>query len=344
MAKKNLSRTASPMAPASSSNIATDNGAAASTEAETEPEPNNDVEGDSPEAKGDRGSLVENLQDQAEPTPNLQENEPSLVGPEGPESEVTKADESTQADSDSLRPSTDAVRNSQSLSDRPSQDFSRKSEEVGRAAEKSSQEQEELNQYIERIDALQAKLHYLSKEAAESARKAAVAADAGSLEKKILEKDEKIALLMDEGQRLSKTEMNHLTLIKKLRAQIMTYNKEQEAAKLRAEKAERSLRIMEDRARKAEAASKRAEQVIAANAACSASISLSIARDCSFSRSSEACKSLISLLSFSSDISLSILALVKSSCNSVILLRSFSNWSACALLSAASALALAREI
>lgn len=255
------------MAPASSSNIAPDIGAAASTEVEAEPEPNNDVEGDSLEAKGDRGSLVESLQDQAEPTPNLQENEPSLVRPEGPESEATKADDSTQADSDSLRPSTDAVRNSQSLSDRPSQDFSRKSEDVGRAAEKSSQEQEELNQYIERIDALQAKLHYLSKEAAESARKAAAAADAGSLEKKILEKDEKIALLMDEGQRLSKTEMNHLTLIKKLRAQITTNNKEQEAAKLRAEKAERSLRIMEDRARKAEAASKRAEQVIAANAA-----------------------------------------------------------------------------
>ncbi|KAI9735017.1 MAG: hypothetical protein M1818_006594 [Claussenomyces sp. TS43310] len=77
--------------------------------------------------------------------------------------------------------------------------------------------QEEIHGYIERIDALQAKLQYLSRESADSARKAATAASSGTLERKLAEKDEQIALLLNEGQKLSKTELKHITLIKKLR-------------------------------------------------------------------------------------------------------------------------------
>ena len=123
--------------------------------------------------------------------------------------------------------------------------------------------QEEITGYMERIDSLQAKLLYLTKEAADSAKQAAAAAQSGSVEKKLLEKDEKIALLMEEGQKLSKAEMKHLTTLKKMRAQSTSTSKEQDAAKARAEKAERSLRIMEDRAKRAEAATKRAEQNLA---------------------------------------------------------------------------------
>lgn len=145
------------------------------------------------------------------------------------------------------RPSTDMSRTSQDAPLRPGQD------EIAKM-------QEEMNVFVERIDALHAKLQYLSKEAAESAKQAAASAASGSLEKKISEKDEKIALLIEEGTKLSKTEMKHLTTIKKIRAQAIGCNKEQEVAKLRAEKAERALKVAEERARKAEAASKRAEQ------------------------------------------------------------------------------------
>ncbi|KAI1611093.1 TATA element modulatory factor 1 TATA binding-domain-containing protein [Exophiala viscosa] len=264
-AKKDVTRTASPMAPAPASDSATSDSAAATTE------PvgllTDDAEAGSSAPEQPPAILVVKVEDQAEPDLDTDKNEQTLKGTEGPQPETQRTDPIVQVNSDSARPSTDAPRDSQTLSDRASQDLARKSEDAMRPAEKSTQEQEDINHYIERIDALQAKLHYLSKEAAESARKAAGSADAGSLERKILEKDAKIALLMDEGQRLSKAEMTHLTVLKKLRAQITTNNKEQDAAKLRAEKAERSLRMMEDRARKAEAASKRAEQSLAASTA-----------------------------------------------------------------------------
>ena len=125
--------------------------------------------------------------------------------------------------------------------------------------------QDEINGYIERIDSLQAKLLYLTKEAADSARQAASAAQSGSAEKRLSEKDEKIALLMEEGQKLSKLEMKHITSIKKMRSQTLAANKEHDAIKVRADKAERSMRVMEDRARKAEAATKRAEQTLASS-------------------------------------------------------------------------------
>lgn len=125
--------------------------------------------------------------------------------------------------------------------------------------------QEEINAYIERIDALQAKLQYLSTDAADSAKQAAAAAQAGSVEKKLLEKDEKIALLMEEGQKLSKIEMNHITTIRKMKSQAVLASREQEAMKLQAEKVRKSASTMEERAKRAEAASKRAEENLAAS-------------------------------------------------------------------------------
>ena len=77
--------------------------------------------------------------------------------------------------------------------------------------------QEEVHAHMERIDALQAKLQYLAREAAEAARAMANSSSPGSLEKKLAEKDEQIALLMEEGQTLSKTELKHMNTIKMLR-------------------------------------------------------------------------------------------------------------------------------
>jgi ribosomal protein L25 (general stress protein Ctc) len=120
--------------------------------------------------------------------------------------------------------------------------------------------QEELHLYIERIDALQSKLKYLAKEAAESARKAAATAEPGSVEKQLREKDEKIALLFEEGQKLSKSEMDHRTAIKKLRQQLADNSKIQMETKKRTEKLERELANFEARAKRAEAAEKRASE------------------------------------------------------------------------------------
>ena len=78
--------------------------------------------------------------------------------------------------------------------------------------------QEETHEYLERIDALQSKLQYLAKEVTSSARQIASEASKASFEKKLAEKDEKIALLMDEGQKLSKTEVSQSTMIRNLRA------------------------------------------------------------------------------------------------------------------------------
>lgn len=78
------------------------------------------------------------------------------------------------------------------------------------------QRQEEIHGYIERIDALQSKLQYLARESLDSARRAA-ATSTTAAEKKLAEKDEQIALLIEEGQKLAKTELKHMTIIKKLR-------------------------------------------------------------------------------------------------------------------------------
>ncbi|KAJ5382915.1 M protein repeat protein [Penicillium concentricum] len=123
-----------------------------------------------------------------------------------------------------------------------------------------SQWQEEMHGYIERIDALQSKLKYLAKDAAESAKNAAASATPGSVQKQLLEKDEKIALLLEEGQKLSKSEMDHRTVIKKLRQQLTENTKSQTEMKRKTDKLERDLVNSEARAKRAEAAEKRANE------------------------------------------------------------------------------------
>jgi chromosome segregation ATPase len=118
------------------------------------------------------------------------------------------------------------------------------------------QRQEEVHGYIERIDALQAKLQYLAKESADAARKASGAAAGGSLEKKLADKEEQLALLMEEGQQLSKKEINHLMTIKKLRAKIQEDSKEIVEAKMKYEKAERDAANALDRLKRAEGSDK----------------------------------------------------------------------------------------
>ena len=118
--------------------------------------------------------------------------------------------------------------------------------------------QEEVHEYLERIDTLQAKLQYLTKEAAEIAKSASSGAKPGSLEQKMAVKDEKIALLIEEGQKLSQTELKHMTVIKKLRAKTLEDEKAMNEAKKALEKHERLAREAQERAKRIEAAEKRA--------------------------------------------------------------------------------------
>ncbi|KAK6843340.1 protein sgm1 [Apiospora arundinis] len=115
-----------------------------------------------------------------------------------------------------------------------------------RLEETQAQHQEELHSQGEQVDALQAKLQYLAREAAESARKDASSAPGGSLEKKLAEKDQQIAGLMEEGQKLAGNEQKLRTVIKKLRVQVATDEKEVNEQKMWRSKTERELSSLRD--------------------------------------------------------------------------------------------------
>ncbi|KAF1939372.1 hypothetical protein EJ02DRAFT_257259 [Clathrospora elynae] len=119
---------------------------------------------------------------------------------------------------------------------------------------------EELNAHLERIDALQSKLNYLTQQLAASAKTASSDADATRVDKKLADKDAQITALMDEGQKLSKTEMKHMTTIKKMRSKAQEQDREITTLKQRLTKAEKSITEQSERARRAEAAERSAQE------------------------------------------------------------------------------------
>ncbi|XPS98119.1 hypothetical protein M3J09_007332 [Ascochyta lentis] len=119
---------------------------------------------------------------------------------------------------------------------------------------------DELNSHLERIDALQSKLAYLSQQLAASAKAASAESGATPLNTKLAEKDAQIAALMDEGQKLSKTEMKHMTTLKKMRAKSQEQDKEINVLKQRLAKAEKSITEQSERAKRAEAAERAAQE------------------------------------------------------------------------------------
>lgn len=120
--------------------------------------------------------------------------------------------------------------------------------------------QEEMHTYLEQIDAMQSKLQYLTKEAAEIARSASAEAKPGSVEHKLAAKDEKIALLIEEGQKLSQAELKHMSLIKRLRAKGNEDDRSVADCKQTMDKYERAAREAQERAKRAETAEKRASE------------------------------------------------------------------------------------
>jgi DNA repair exonuclease SbcCD ATPase subunit len=118
---------------------------------------------------------------------------------------------------------------------------------------------DELNAHLERIDALQSKLAYLTQQLSTSARATASEPETTPADKKLAEKNAQIAALMEEGQRLSKTELKHLTTVKTLRAKGQEHTKDMTALKQRLAKAEKSITEQSERANRAEAAERAAQ-------------------------------------------------------------------------------------
>ncbi|KAK3335596.1 TATA element modulatory factor 1 TATA binding-domain-containing protein [Cercophora scortea] len=132
-------------------------------------------------------------------------------------------------------------------------DEERRARELQKTLEDTQlQHQEEVHGYVERIDALEAKLQFLAREATDSARKAVLAAPAGSAEKKLAEKDQQIAQLMEEGKNLASTEQKHRTILKKLRAKIAEDERELNSLKAAKDKSNRELDNLRRRARQAD--------------------------------------------------------------------------------------------
>ncbi|KAG6101487.1 hypothetical protein E4U30_001901 [Claviceps sp. LM220 group G6] len=120
--------------------------------------------------------------------------------------------------------------------------------------------QEEIREHLERIDSLESKLQYLSKTATETAKTAVSSAPSGSPEQKLAEKDEKIALLMEEGQKLSANEHKLRTTTKKLRALLGENEKQLADLKTRRDKAISDAEALRSRLDGSEEAERRQEE------------------------------------------------------------------------------------
>jgi TATA element modulatory factor len=118
---------------------------------------------------------------------------------------------------------------------------------LGAEDDTTDERQEEITQYLEQIDSLRAKLQYLTKEAANDAREVANTAERGSVKQQLAEKDEKIALLLEEGSKLSQNEMKLMTTIKKLRAKSIDDEKNFSQAKRSQAEAERSVKTLQEK-------------------------------------------------------------------------------------------------
>ncbi|KAG9529634.1 hypothetical protein KCU93_g3276, partial [Aureobasidium melanogenum] len=129
-------------------------------------------------------------------------------------------------------------------------------------AEAEKQRQEEMLANLERIDALQAKLQYLAKETVAAAKEANSSSQATPQERKLAEKDERIALLMQEGEKLSKIEMRQGAAIKKMRVKAQQDEKAMADLRTRLAKLEDSESDLKQRLKRTEQIEKQsAEQL-----------------------------------------------------------------------------------
>ncbi|KAF1989409.1 hypothetical protein K402DRAFT_272110 [Aulographum hederae CBS 113979] len=203
--------------------------------------------------------------DIAAPTLNLPEATSSRPSQEA----IRPSQESIRPSIKSARPSLDAPSHNSATSDaggpppakKTAEELEQELDQLRKSHEADVLErQSELHANMERIDTLQAKLSYLAKNSANTAREAASEAEGGSADKKLAEKDEQIALLMEEGQKLSKTELKHLNTIKVLRSRFNEKEKTVTEAGKNIALLERNAFEATERAKRAEAGEKSANE------------------------------------------------------------------------------------
>ncbi|KAI6779035.1 TATA element modulatory factor-like protein [Emericellopsis cladophorae] len=178
--------------------------------------------------------------------------------------EATAAEEATPSQAETKEPAESKPSEAIPTITLPREELSSLAKDVNNM---KSQHQEEIQEYVERIDSLQAKVLYLSRTAAETAKKTGSSAPANSAERKIAERDERIALLMEEGGKLSKTEGQFRTTIKRLRQQVAENEKQADALRKEKEKALMETEALKSRLDGDEERTKRQEEARKATAA-----------------------------------------------------------------------------
>ena len=193
----------------------------------------------------------------AEPSQEEQQDRQATAERDSHEQTPGDATSSVRASIDSSsRPSLD-LPNGHTLAKTPSD----LETELSTMRRNEKERQDEIHAYMEKIDALQAKLSYLANETVAAAKAANASTETNGEQKTLAEKDERIALLMEEGEKLSKNEMKHLQTIKKLRAQKAEDDKSTTDAKKRESELRQRLRRAEVESRQANEKLKKIEGI-----------------------------------------------------------------------------------
>ena len=82
------------------------------------------------------------------------------------------------------------------------------------------QKEDDANEYLEQIDNLQAKLGFMAQEASAEAKRLTTARQVDESQGRLAQKEEQIALLIEEGIKLSQNEMKLRSTIKRMRADL----------------------------------------------------------------------------------------------------------------------------
>jgi hypothetical protein len=164
--------------------------------------------------------------------------------------------------SDSLGPSLDSVQQSNITSNTDATVERNVSDQE--AAQKVKEQAEEIHQHLEKIDRLHANVAYLSTQLYDTASSTAATAKDGSIEKKELDKDVKIAQLLEEGGKLSKIEEKLRVDLKYLRSRLQEEKGINGDLSKRLEKAENEIRDLRIAAQSTESREKAANDRLGA--------------------------------------------------------------------------------
>ncbi|KAK9324668.1 TATA element modulatory factor 1 TATA binding-domain-containing protein [Lipomyces orientalis] len=149
-------------------------------------------------------------------------------------------------------PTAASTQNQESAADSAATDAlpssSSSSSDVQQLRAELAQKQEDLHSSLSRITILEEKVKYLSNQLLDYTQKKG---GQNHIDTRLAEKDEKIALLLLEGETLSKNELKHMTTIKRLRGVEKESDRQAQEAKRRQERAEKEAADLRERLRKA---------------------------------------------------------------------------------------------